>query len=162
MQKDRKTALLDPNPAPPRRCFRHWIHHRSAIIWTGGRPLGLSGTANSYSRWIRFRGAGQPTFEAFLSVASANPKNNTNSNARARVAWADAGYCAFRESSLSPIPGHPTGPRSWRRCGSRVRPHRLPALCAVLGQSVRASSLQRREGLRLGSWLNLEQDLRHY
>ena len=68
MQKDRKTALLDPNPAPPRRCFRHWIHHRSAIIWTGGRPLGLSGTANSYSRWIRFRGAGQPTFEAFYRL----------------------------------------------------------------------------------------------
>ena len=156
MQKDRKTALFRRGDALVTGFNSDQQSFESAavpecesdnqLLWrmgpfSGSRPAG-------------FRGV-------FYYPLPQNPKNNTNSNARSRAS-ADAGYCVFRESSLSPISIHPTQPFPWRRCGSRVRPRSPPGLCAALGQSVPANSLRTREGLRLGSWLNLEQDLRHY
>jgi len=66
-----------------------------------------------------------------------------------------AGACRMGRCRLLPFPrvfgvidpGN-TRPLSCGRCGSRVRPRSLPALCAVLGQSAPGSRLRRREGLR--------------
>jgi hypothetical protein len=105
-QKDRKTALFRRGDALVTGFNSDQQSFESAavpecesdnqLLWrmgpfSGSRPAG-------------FRGI-------FYYPLPQNPKSGADSNARdagARVAWADAGYCAFRESSLSPIPGHPT------------------------------------------------------
>jgi len=94
-----------------------------------------------------------------LSVASATQKSSANSSAHARVAWGETRCCVFCESSLSSIPGHRPHPSG--RYGNRVRPRRLPALCAVLGESAPESRFRQRKGLRQ-TRCKFKQNLRHY
>jgi hypothetical protein len=147
VQKDRKTALFRRGDALVTGFNSDQQSFESAAVpecGSGNQLLWRMGPFSG-SRPAGFRGV-------FYYPLPQNPKSGANSNARdagARVAWDDAGYCAFRESSLSPISIHPTQPFPWRRCVSRVRPRRLPALYAVLGESAPESRSQRLEGLRL-------------
>ena len=75
----------------------------SAVFWqliSGGLLSGCARHPTIFTFTIQAK-----DYQRF--IGSRQRSRTANSTARARVAWVGAGYCLFRESSVSSIPGTP-------------------------------------------------------